>query len=158
MPQWKPKIRRGEPHDYRAVVEVFQAAIKAGNDYYSEEQRSAWKSSTDNRDRWHRKIRDDHFLVAEDETGKLIGFGSICWDGYLDVLYVHPDFQRRRVAKKLYKALEKEAKKKAFDRLFSDASQWAKPFFEAMGFMEIAENEVERKGVKMTNFRMEKHL
>ena len=158
MPQWKPKIRRGEPHHYRAVVEVFQAAIKAGEDYYSEEQRSAWKSSTDNRDRWHRKIRDDHFLVAEDETGKLIGFGSICWDGYLDVLYVHPDFQRRRVAKKLYKALEKEAKKKAFDRLFSDASQWAKPFFEAMGFMEIAENEVERKGVKMTNFRMEKHL
>ena len=156
--KWKPTIRKGEPHDFRAVTEVFQLSIDAGEDHYSEEQRSVWKESTDNRDRWHRKIRDDYFLVAVDETGKLIGFGSLCWDGYLDVLYVHPEYQRRRVAKSLYKGLQKEAKKRNYDRIFSDASYWAKPFFEAMGFMEIAENEVDKKGVKLTNFRMEKHL
>lgn len=152
-------IRAGDPHDYLSVKEVFISAIEFGtDDFYSEEQRSAWKKSVENKELWLRKIRDDYFLVAEDKTGKLIGFGSLSWDGYLDLLYTHPDYQRQGVAKVLFKDLLKAARKQQYDRIYSDVSHWAKPFFEAHGFLEIAENEVERNGVKLTNFRMERYL
>ena len=159
MPSKGTKIRLGNPHDYPSVKEVFRACIDQGpEEFYSEEQRSAWKESIENKERWHRKMRDDYFLIAENESGSAIGFASLSWDGYLDTLYVHPDFQRQKVAQALYDSIEKEARNKNYDRIYSDASHWAKPFFEANGFLEIAENEVERKGIKLTNFRMERHI
>jgi len=153
------KIRLGDPHDYPSVKEVFRACIDQGpEEFYSEEQRSAWKEGINNRERWHRKMRDDYFLIAENNAGSVIGFASLSEDGYLDTLYVHPDFQRQKVAQMLYFSIEKEARTKSCDRIYVDASHWAKPFFEAHGFLEIAENEVDRKGVKLTNFRMERHI
>ena len=43
-------------------------------------------------------------------------------------------------------------------RLFTEASKAARPFFEAQGFSVVAEQEVEVRGERLTNYRMEKRL
>ncbi|MBT7088103.1 GNAT family N-acetyltransferase, partial [bacterium] len=41
-------------------------------------------------------------------------------------------------------------------RVYTEASITAKPFFEKRGFKVIKEQQVEKRGVKLTNFQMEK--
>ena len=80
------------------------------------------------------------------------------WDGHLDMLYVHPDFQRSGVASRLLRPLEASAEAHGLVRLFTEASTAAKPFFERRGFRVILAQVVSRHGQALANFRMERRL
>ena len=73
--------------------------------------------------------------------------------GYLDLLYVHPDHQRKGVATALCDALEKASTAANF---VTYASLDARAFFEARGYRVIKEQQVERCGLLLTNFIMTK--
>lgn len=73
--------------------------------------------------------------------------------GYLDRLYVHKDFQRRGIATAICDALEQKVTGKT---VRMHASVTAKPFFEKRGYAVIKEQQVERQGVWLTNYLMEK--
>ena len=73
--------------------------------------------------------------------------------GYLDRLYVHRDFQGRGVATALCDALEAQT---PAPRYTTHASITARPFFESRGYRVTRAQQVERRGVWMTNFVMEK--
>lgn len=87
-------------------------------------------------------------LVAE-TAGRIIGFGSIDNRGYLDLLFVHKNFQRQGVATALCDALEKR-----FPTVTTHASVTAKPFFERRGYRVVKEEEVERNGVVLRRYEM----
>ena len=89
--------------------------------------------------------------------GEIAGFADLDGD-YLDRLYVHRDFQRQGVATALAQALEQRAAEKGFSRITVHASVTARPFFEKRGWRVVREQQVERKGVFLTNFIMEKDL
>ena len=72
-----------------------------------------------------------------------------------DRLYVHKDHQRKGIAAALCDALEAAAKP---GRIYTHASLTARPFFLARGYKELRRQTVERLGVKMDNFVMEKRL
>ena len=94
-------------------------------------------------------------LVAQLE-GQIAGFGDIDVSaGYLDRLYVHKDFQSRGIATALEGALEVAL---SVPLVYTDASITAKPFFLGRGYRLVREQRVERHGVALTNFRMEKLL
>jgi putative acetyltransferase len=78
--------------------------------------------------------------------------------GHVDMLYVHPDFQRRGVARALLTHIERLARTQSLDRLYTEASITARPVFEAIGFRLIAPQTVIVRGECMTNYRMEKRL
>ena len=73
--------------------------------------------------------------------------------GYLDRLYVHKDQQRQGIATAICDALESVSVVNIFT---THASITARPFFEKRGYAVIKEQQVERRGVKLTNYIMKK--
>lgn len=147
--------RRAVPKDLEAVQKLFVETIKSTckNDY-SPAQIAVWTSSVQNKERWLGIMRDQHFLVAEIEN-TIVGFGSLENGNYLDFLYVHKDYLRRGVANYLYQELLAESQRLGFDRLTSDVSKTARPFFETKGFRVVKENKMVKQGVEISNYHME---
>ena len=79
-------------------------------------------------------------------------FGDIDKTGYLDRLFVYKDYQRKGVATAICDRLEKAVQKK----VITHASITARPFFEKRGYKVTKEQQVERQGIVLANFAMEK--
>jgi putative acetyltransferase len=73
-------------------------------------------------------------------------------------MFVHPDFQGLGAAGLLLSAVEESARSQGLGRIFTEASLTARPFFERRGFTVILRQSVEKRGQRLTNFRMEKYL
>lgn len=102
---------------------------------------------------WDDGFRAHVTLVAELD-GQLAGFGDLDpAAGYLDRLYVSRAFQGRGVASALCDALEGAARSHP---ITTHASRTARPFFERRGYRVIRAQQVERRGVQLENFVMEK--
>jgi len=124
---------------------------------YNEAQISAWASTAENIASLENKIEEEYFIVSENDTGIITGFISLDEQkGYLDVLYVHKDFQRMGVASMLLKSLLEKVNQMNIAEITTDASLTAKPFFEKNGFIVIKEQMVVVKGVSMINFKMKR--
>ena len=95
--------------------------------------------------------------IAE-TAGMMIGFSDLEPDGHVDCMYVHPDHQGRGVATRLLVEVESTAREQGLNRLYSEVSITARPFFECRGFRVIAPQIVTARGQKFLNFRMEKSL
>ncbi len=74
------------------------------------------------------------------------------------MLYVHPDHQRCGVASALLRATEALARPRGLTELTVEASLTARPFFERAGFRQVMPQRVERNGLLLLNYRMEKRL
>lgn len=141
------------PTDLAELLTLFYETVHSVNAQdYTPAQQDAWAPRDPDRVRWNRTLMAHTSLVAVD-GGQLVGFGDIDATGYLDRLYVHKDWQRRRIATALCDALEGSV---TAPLLTTHASVTARPFFEARGYRVVHAQEVERLGVTMTNFVMEK--
>ena len=89
-------------------------------------------------------------MVVE-EGGRILGFGDMTADGYLDRLFVHREAQGRGIASALCAALECRCSASEFT---VHASRTAQPFFQGRGYQVVREQQVERRGVLLTNFLM----
>ncbi len=97
-----------------------------------------------------RSLRRPCRRAAEDEI--IVGFGDIDETGYLDRLYVHKDYQGKGIATAICDRLEQAVQGK----IVTHASITARPFFEKRGYRVCKEQQVERQGIFLTNFIMEK--
>lgn len=148
-------LRRATLADLDQVRELFFDTVTTVNTaHYNPKQVKAWSSGYDNIERWTNRILEHHFFVA-DINGVIAGFASITADGYLDVLFVHKDFQRRGVALSLLNQIKKVAHTPGINRITSDVSITARPFFEKQGFSIVAAQQVALNGVVFDNFKME---
>ncbi len=145
-------VREYRSEDCEELLRLFYGTVHAVNARdYTKEQLDAWATGKEDAARWDASLRAHYALVAE-ESGKIVGFGDIDKTGYLDRLYVHKDFQGRGIASALCDRLEKRAEGK----IVTHASVTAKPFFERRGYRAVREQRVERNGVFLTNYVMEK--
>ena len=115
------------------------------------EQLNAWATGHVDLEAWNKSLLEHYSIVAVD-NGIIVGFGDIDQTGYLDRLYVHADYQGRGIATAICNKLEQSVSGK----IVTHASVTAKPFFEKRGYKVIKEQSVERHGVFLTNFVMEK--
>lgn len=146
-------LRPYTPADLDELLTLFYETVHTVNARdYTPPQLDAWAPREVDRARWDSTLQAHTSLVAV-EAGQIIGFGDIDATGYLDRLYVHKDWQRRRIATALCDALEGSV---TASLLTTHASVTARPFFEARGYRVVHAQEVERLGVTMTNFVMEK--
>ncbi len=154
----KLKIRIGVFSELPEIQNLFSETITfvCQNDY-DQKQIEAWKSSVENSERWQNLIQNQYFIVAELDN-KIVGFASLENGNYIDVLFVHKNFQRMGIAQKLFVELENEAKRLNNFVLTSDVSKTAKAFFESNGFKVIAEQLQVRKNVEIINYKMQKEL
>lgn len=151
-------IRKGILQEDKEIAILFSETIETiCSDDYNSEQIAAWKSSSGDQHRWHHLIENQYFIIAI-LNGKIVGFASIDHGNYVDVMYVHRDFQRQGIAQQLYNTLENEAKRQKSTFITADVSKTAKPFFEANGFKVTAEQIQIRNGVEIPNYNMQKEL
>lgn len=151
------QIRRASPRDFDALGEVFHAAIREGASAYSEAQRAAWSPSPRNGDAWAAHLGTQAVWLAEDPD-KLLGFLSLRPDGYVDFACLRAEAQKQGLFRRLYRALEAQARRLFLARLWTDASLQAKGPFESVGFVVLAAETVMRSGETFKRFRMEKVL
>lgn len=147
----KMDIRGYVSQDCRELAELFYGTVHSVNaGDYTEEQLAAWADGRVDLEAWDLSFRRHHTLVAV-EGGQTTGFGDMDDTGYLDRLYVHKDFQHRGIATALCDKLERAVRAPRFT---THASVTAKPFFERRGYKAVKEQQVERKGVLLTNYVM----
>jgi putative acetyltransferase len=147
---------RGE--DAAALARLFFDTVRTVNlGDYSREQVEAWAPAVPDAAAWRKRMAGRHTLVAEDETG-LVGFVELEEHGHVDMLYCRADRVRQGVGSALYAAVEARARRLGLKRLFTSASLTARPFFERQGFRVLYSRTVERLGVELTQFGMEKDL
>lgn len=118
---------------------------------YSAEQLDAWAPRHVDEAAWDQSFQEHDTIVAWKDN-RIVGFGDIRADGYLDRLYVHALYQRQGIGTAICRYLENTYA----GTIRTDASITAKGFFLQRGYHVIKAQEVERRGVTMKNFRMEK--
>ena len=160
------EIRPYKTEDIQEIAELFYQTVHTVNAAdYTNEQLDAWTDGNIDLAAWDRSFQAHMTLVAvvtpsEAEDKKVVqeqiaGFADMDSTGYLDRLYVHKDFQRGGIASALCDRLEEAVDAEQFT---THASITAKPFFEKRGYRVIREQQVERKGILLTNYVMEKIL
>lgn len=153
------RVRRFEPSDADTLWHLFYDTVHSVNCRdYSPEALDAWAPASFDAERWKASFQRRTTFVAE-KAGRIAGFAELEDSGKsIGRFYVSKDHQRRGVGLKLYEALEEEAKRQGVAELTVEASITARPFFERMGFGNARRQTVERRGVTLTNFVMEKSL
>lgn len=145
-------IREYQPSDCKEITELFYHTVHTINARdYTKEQLNAWATGKVDLERWNRSLQANFSLVAV-EQGNIVGFGDIDKTGYLDHLFVHKDYQRKGIATAICDRLEQTIP----GTITTHASITAKPFFGKRGYQVVKEQQVERQGILLTNYVMEK--
>lgn len=146
------KIRKYQSSDCKALADLFYHTVHTVNvKDYTKEQLQVWATGQVDLENWDQSLQE-HFSVVAVENEKILGFGDIDRTGYLDRLYVHGDYQGKGIATAICNQLEQAIQ----GNIITHASITAKPFFEKRGYQVIKEQKVERQGIFLTNFVMEK--
>lgn len=146
-------LRDYTPADCAQIIKLFYDTVHSVNAKdYTQEQLNAWATGAADAAAWNASFLAHCTVVAVDGR-VIIGFGDIDTNGYLDRLYVHRDYQRQGIATQICDMLENSV---GVSAIRTHASITAKPFFEKRGYRVIKEQQVERQGVYLTNFVMEK--
>lgn len=144
--------------DLEELVRLFYDTVHIVNAAdYPPEQLDVWAPGALDRERWDRSLSGRCSIVAEWD-GLIAGFGDITPDGYLDRLYVRWDCQRRGIGGRICGVLEEYARQTGVPAVTTHASITARPFFESRGYRILREQQVERGGLLLTNFVMERPL
>lgn len=152
------KTRLYMPTDLNDVMQLFYDNVHTVCVHdYTKEQLDAWAPENPDIYHWEASMNKNHTLVVEKDD-KIIGFGNVGETGYLDRLYVHADYLHQGIATMIVNQLEKYAKAKGIVFMNTAASVTSKPFFEAKGYTVLEEQTVERRGVRLRRYLMEKKL
>jgi len=151
-------IRLFKRADTPAMITLFQRSIReVASDHYTSEQIKVWAPDVIEGEAWTKRCQSRPTWLAWSGV-QLAGFVDLEGDGHLDLLYVSPDFQRCGVAKLLYQQVEKQAILQGNSKIYVEASLSARGFFEGQGFSVMKEQQVERGGQVLVNFKMVKLL
>lgn len=146
-------LRPYKPSDCEEMAQLFYDTVHTVNaGDYTPQQLNAWATGNVDLDAWNRSFLE-HTTVVALKGGTIVGFGDMTDSGYLDRLYVHKDHQREKIATAICQQLEKAV---CAHHMETHASITAKPFFERMGYQVVKEQQVQRQGVWLPNYVMQK--
>ena len=138
-------------------VIFFDAVREGAAEFYDVEQRQAWAPKTPSGPNWASRLAAQKTMVAR-KAGRPVGFMTLDGDGYIDLAFVAPGHQRQGIGGALYARIEAMARDAKMVRLHSQASYLVRGLFEQQGWQVLRVQRIERAGVILTNFLMEKRL
>lgn len=148
------RVRRYFEADRERVTELFTRSVHAlGAQQYDEAQREAWAPSEPDLERFRARFATMTLLLAE-EGDDLLGFVGYEPDGHVDFLYTSPDHARRGVATRLHDEAAAALRELGVTRLYTEASEVARPFFERQGYEVVEREVVTRGGIELSRYRM----
>lgn len=152
------KIRLFHEQDAEQIALLFHETVREINVCdYSLNQVKAWAPDNIHFKNWA-EICFELFTYVADDEGTIAGFGELEFSGHINCFYCHKNYQRRGVGRKIYSAIEAKANELGINRLYTEASITAKPFFLGMGFSLVREQQVKCRGETFVNYAMEKFL
>jgi putative acetyltransferase len=152
----KVGLRPFLPQDTPLLADVFRASVEelTGDDY-SGAQQDAWVSTLDDLEGFSARLGKQLTLVGT-LNGSAVGFISLAGKEQVDMLYVHPAAAGRGVGTMLLDAVEKLARARGAEKLTTDASDTAAPFFTKHGFVAQQRNSISIAGEWLANTTMQK--
>ncbi|WP_298454725.1 GNAT family N-acetyltransferase [uncultured Cellulomonas sp.] len=152
------RLRPYREDDGPATLEVFRRAVReAASRDYAPDQIDAWAGAVTDAAGWADRRRSRRTQVAE-VGDRVVGFTDVDADGYVDMLFVHPDHVRQGIGSALLEWARTTAEGLGAHELTTNASLTARPVFEAHGFTVVAEQRPVVRGTALTNFRMRRPL
>lgn len=151
-------LRLADFKDIEELANVYRKSIlEIGKEKYDHSQVAAWASFADDLAEFSSLIFKGYTILAE-VSGIIASFGQLYPDDHVSLIYTLPGYNRRGIASDVYMELEIIAKGKGVDKLHTEASLIARPFFSKHGF-KVIEKEVKIwKSAEFVRFRMEKYL
>lgn len=150
----RPYHRRDAP----ALARLFFRAVRRGaKRHYSMRQRKAWAPRLPDQADWRKRLRGQTILIAA-RHGRTVGFTTLRDDGVIDLAFIDPAFAGRGIGTRLLRETVKAATDRGLRWLRTDASLIAYPLFRRHGWTAVRRQTVRRRGVGLTNVRMEKTI
>ncbi len=152
-------IRRYVSQDAPFLAKIFYDTIhKINAKDYTQEQIDVWAPEASlEGEKWSEKfVKTRPFVALVNE--EIVGFAEFEHSGYIDCFYCHHDWIGKGVGSTLMQRIFDEARFIGIPRIFSDVSITARPFFEKKGFSVLEEQVVEKDGIQLINYKMEKFI
>ena len=151
------RIRRLAESDIPQMRELFRSTVLCVNSRdYSDDECEDWASCGDSAEHWKDLLSENDFFAALDGGGNIIGFSSMNAGGHLHSLFVHKDRQGKGVGTRLLAEAERLAMEYGAEKITSEVSITARPFFERHGYRTVKEQKAKANRMYLTNFVMEK--
>lgn len=152
------KIRDFIIGDEPALYAVFYSAIhEIASQHYAPDQIGAWAPESPDMAIWTKRMQGIHPFVVEID-GQIVAYADVQPSGYIDHFFVSGPYSRRGIGTVLMNRIDDVAQAQEIDRLTSDVSRTAQPFFRKFGFKIVEHREPVIRGVMVPNARMEKQL
>ncbi|NDJ79967.1 GNAT family N-acetyltransferase [Vibrio campbellii] len=151
-------IRDFQEEDAQTLWALFFNTVRNVNRRdYTEQQVKAWAQEGFDSQLWLKKMISIQPFVAELD-GVIVGYSDVQPSGLVDHFFCHHEYQGQGVGRALMTHVLKQAAAKGLDRIYSEVSITARPFYEHMGFTVVNEQQIEVRGATLTNYVMERHL
>jgi len=133
-------IRRATEEDVEAVGDVHRRSVRGIRGApYPPEVIEAWAAPR-KPEHYVKSVREKEFFVAEDEDGRVVGFGVLNVESReVEAVYVSPEATRGGTGLKLMRVLEGRAAAAGLESLRLNASLNGVPFYERAGYERKAE-------------------
>ena len=152
------QVRPYAKRDLETVATVFTESVhELTGSRYSLEQRAAWAPVPPDLRQWRSRLRTLQTLIA-DVGSRCAGFLSYQPNGYIDLLYVRPTFERTGVATRLYQCAEQIFLDAGLESAYTEASLIAQPFFKRQGFHATRFEDISVGGIVLQRWVMYKAL
>ena len=146
------EIRKYRSSDCEKVIKLFYDTVHNINKKdYTKDQLDVWATGKEDLEKWNSSL-EKHFTLVATNNGMIVGFGDVDRTGYLDRLYVHSKYQGVGIGSSLCDLLEKYVNGK----IITHSSITAKTFFEKRGYKVIKKQQINRQGIILVNYVMEK--
>lgn len=123
------KIREFKKEDVGEMYKLFYNTVHGVNKSdYTKKQLEVWAPKVKDLSEWREKFLSTRTYIMEDHD-KVVGFANIDKTGYLDMMYVHADYQGRGVGSKLMKNIVAYIDKHSIKKINANVSITAVPFF-----------------------------
>ena len=155
-------IREFKKGDEKQIREVYYRSVHSLVDVYSQEQLDAWCHGNHDLSLMRKSLKENISCVAESEEGVIVGFGEMTkfgkGIGYLERLFVDPEFFGFGIGSSILRKLEGDAMEQKIHRISLDSSLSAKRFYERNGYSFIASSRVSIGRLKLDSFLMSKEF
>jgi len=147
------RIRPAAHNDAAQIAELFRRAVlHIETSHYSDSEKTAWIQGADNAAFWQKRIGRGCIRLAA-QNDRILGFIEYLPEqNHLDCLFTDPAHQRQGVASALLSAVLPQAD--ADKTVTTDVSAAALPFFKKQGFILQHQNQIQRNGSVLINYRM----
>ena len=147
------RIRPATHNDAAQIAELFRRAVlHIEASHYSDSEKAAWIQGADNAAFWQKRIGRGCIRLAA-QNDRILGFIEYLPEqNHLDCLFTDPAHQQQGVASALLSAVLPQAD--ADKTVTADVSAAALPFFKKQGFILQHQNQIQRNGLVLINYRM----